>query len=79
VRCGSPESTGLAGSARPAQPVGGKITEVNESLNGEPEKINDDPYGEGRLIRMTAGDSRDFQGLMSAAQYTDYIESNDDP
>ena len=34
-------------------PVTGKVTEINESLNDEPEKVNKDPYGDGWMIKMT--------------------------
>ncbi|MBD3371001.1 glycine cleavage system protein GcvH [Candidatus Fermentibacteria bacterium] len=50
-------------------PLGGKVTEVNESLEDSPEKINQDPYGEGWLVSFESDDGEAVSGLMSAAEY----------
>lgn len=52
-------------------PVGGEILEVNESLTGNPETINSDPFGEGWLFVMKPSDSLD--GLLDAAAYQDLL------
>jgi glycine cleavage system H protein len=56
-------------------PVGGEVTEVNESLNDEPEKVNSDPYGEGWMVRIRLTNSGDVDSLLSPAEYEDFIKS----
>jgi glycine cleavage system H protein len=56
-------------------PVSGEVAEVNESLNDEPEKVNSDPYGGGWMVRIRLGDPGDVDGLLSAAEYEDFIKS----
>ncbi|HWW76102.1 MAG TPA: glycine cleavage system protein GcvH [Pyrinomonadaceae bacterium] len=56
-------------------PVGGEVTEVNGSLNDEPEKVNTDPYGEGWMIRVRLASRGEVDSLLSAAEYEDYIKS----
>lgn len=56
-------------------PVGGEVTEVNESLNDEPEKVNTDPYGEGWMLRVKLSARGEVDSLLSAAEYEDYIKS----
>ena len=50
-------------------PVAGVIIEFNESLEDEPEKVNDDPYGAGWMIKLKCNDSSDLDTLMSADDY----------
>ena len=47
-------------------PVGGEVVEVNTSLEDAPEKINDDPYGEGWIVRLRTTDEAD---LLSPEEY----------
>ena len=56
-------------------PVAGEVTEVNESLNDEPEKVNSDPYGAGWMIRVRLANAGEVDGLLNAAEYEDYIQS----
>lgn len=56
-------------------PVGGEITEVNQSLNDEPEKVNTDPYGDGWMVRIRILNAGEVDGLLSPAEYEDYIKS----
>jgi glycine cleavage system H protein len=56
-------------------PVGGEVTEVNGSLNDEPEKVNNDPYGDGWMIRVRLSARGEVDSLLSAAEYEDYIKS----
>jgi glycine cleavage system H protein len=53
-------------------PVAGEVTEVNEALQDEPERVNTDPYGEGWMIRVRLSDRGDVDKLMSAVEYEDY-------
>ena len=56
-------------------PVAGEITEVNESLTDEPEKVNTDPYGDGWMLRVKLSNRGEVDSLLSAAEYEDYIGS----
>ena len=50
-------------------PVAGEIIEFNESLEEEPEKVNDDPYGEGWMIKIKVADISDLESLLNADAY----------
>jgi glycine cleavage system H protein len=53
-------------------PVSGEVTEINEELGAAPEKINEDPYGAGWLIRIRLLNKDETADLMSAEEYDDY-------
>jgi glycine cleavage system H protein len=53
-------------------PMAGEVTEVNEALEGEPEKINSDPYGEGWIAKISLADT-DSAHLMDAAAYEAFL------
>ena len=53
-------------------PVGGEVVEVNEVLNDQPEKINDDPYGEGWIVKLRVSD--EGSRLLSASDYEQLLE-----
>ncbi len=56
-------------------PVGGEVVEVNEALNDSPEKINEDPYGDGWIVKLrTSGDASD---LLSASEYEQFLEEEE--
>lgn len=50
-------------------PVAGTITEVNSALNDKPEAVNNDPYGEGWMAKVTVTNPADVEALMDAAAY----------
>lgn len=54
-------------------PVSGTISEVNPALDGQPELINKDPYGEGWLVTMSVANTDDLNALMSAGDYQKII------
>lgn len=54
-------------------PVSGTVTEVNDQLEDEPELVNDDPYGDGWIIRIELSDPDQVDQLMSAAEYADMV------
>ena len=56
-------------------PVGGKVVEVNESLNDSPELVNDSPYEEGWMIKVEVSDSSEIERLMSASEYGALVEA----
>ncbi|HEY0079282.1 MAG TPA: glycine cleavage system protein GcvH [Pyrinomonadaceae bacterium] len=54
-------------------PVSGEVTEINEALHDEPEKVNTDPYGEAWMIRIRLKDAGEVDGLLNAAEYEDFL------
>jgi len=56
-------------------PVSGEVTEVNESLQDEPESVNTDPYGAGWMVRIRVSKPGDLDGLLDAAEYEDFLKS----
>jgi glycine cleavage system H protein len=54
-------------------PLSGTVLEVNESLNDSPEQVNEDPYGDGWMIVVKIDNPAQVDGLLSAAEYEDYI------
>ena len=58
-------------------PVGGSVTEVNESLQDEPEKVNTDPYGEGWMIRVRMSNPGEVDSLLNAAEYEDFTKAEE--
>jgi glycine cleavage system H protein len=51
-------------------PLSGEIVAVNEALGDDPQTINEDPYGEGWLVKIALSDSRESDSLMDAAAYS---------
>ena len=54
-------------------PVTGEVIEVNERLRDHPELANEDPLGEGWLLRVSINDLSELDQLMSAEEYGSYI------
>ena len=54
-------------------PLAGEIIEFNELLESEPEKVNDDPYGEGWMIKVKISDATQVESLMSPEEYKEMI------
>lgn len=54
-------------------PVAGEVLEINPALDSAPESVNNDPYGEGWIIRMKVADPSDAEGLMSAEEYKKFV------
>ncbi|CUW29323.1 MULTISPECIES: glycine cleavage system protein GcvH [Streptomyces] len=59
-------------------PVSGEVVEVNDLLNESPESINDDPYGDGWVIRLRTEGPASADGLLSADEYIEYIKAESD-
>jgi glycine cleavage system H protein len=55
-------------------PLSGDVIAVNESLEENPEQINEDPYGEGWMVRVRLGDPSEAEGLLDVARYRDLLE-----
>jgi glycine cleavage system H protein len=50
-------------------PLSGEVLEVNDALSDDPDKVNDDPYGEGWLVKIRLSDPSEVDDLMDAASY----------
>ena len=55
-----------------------EVVAVNEELEDAPEKINDDPYGDGWLIRIAVADAAEVGGLMDAEAYQTFVDGLDE-
>jgi glycine cleavage system H protein len=56
-------------------PITGKVIEVNPSLEDKPELVNEDPYGEGWIIKVHIIDQSQIDGLLSPSDYKNLIDS----
>ena len=54
-------------------PVSGEVTEANDLLASNPEKLNEDPHGAAWLIKVKVSGDAEFLQLMSAAEYQTYV------
>jgi glycine cleavage system H protein len=75
VAIGAGDSFGTVESVKAVSdlytPVGGEVVEVNSSLEDAPEKINDDPYGEGWIVKLSTSEEAD---LLSPEEYEKVVE-----
>ncbi len=60
-------------------PVAGEVTQVNDSLLDAPDKVNEDPYGEGWMIRLRLDEPSQLDGLMSSDEYSQYAREESRP
>jgi len=58
-------------------PVAGEVVEINEAVVDDPEMLNDDPHGEGWLVKIRFSSADDLKALMTAEQYEEYIKSGE--
>ncbi len=58
-------------------PVAGEISEVNDAVVDDPELLNEDPQGEGWLVKVRFSSASDLKGLMTAEQYEEYVQSGE--
>jgi len=58
-------------------PVAGEVVEVNKSAVGEPGIINDDPFGDGWLIRLKLSSDAEADNLMTAEAYETYVREEE--
>ena len=54
-------------------PVTGEVLEINESINDQPELVNNDPYGEGWMIKISVSNPEELETLLDAAGYQSHI------
>lgn len=55
-------------------PVGGTVTEINETVMDQPELVNEDPYGDGWMLEIEPDDPGDLDALLTADEYRDQLE-----
>ena len=71
------DSVGVIESVKAASdtyaPVSGEVIEVNNELEGAPERINNDPYGDGWMYKVAMEDSEEVESLLDAGAYTEVI------
>mgnify|MGYP001812745965 CR=1 FL=1 len=71
------DSVGVIESVKAASdiyaPISGEVIEVNDVLDGAPEKINNDPYGDGWMYKVAMEDPEEVESLLDAEAYTDVI------
>ncbi len=56
-------------------PVTGEVVEVNDSLSDTPEIVNQDPHGEGWMIKVRMDDASELDSLMTAGEYDESLEA----
>ena len=66
------ESVKAAGEVK--APVGGSVVAINEALADEPEKVNNDPMGEGWFIKLKIDDISELDALMDEDAYKEYTD-----
>ena len=57
-------------------PLSGEVVEVNDELTDSPERINEDPYGEGWLVKVKLSDPSEVDALMDSAAYKELLSSD---
>ncbi len=55
-------------------PISGAVVEINDDLKENPEAINEDPYGDGWMIKVQLTDMDELKDLMSSEDYAEFIE-----
>ena len=58
--------------------VTGEVIESNQALSDNPELINESPYDEGWIMKVRLADEREIDKLLTAEQYSDYIEREEE-
>jgi glycine cleavage system H protein len=58
-------------------PVAGEVVEINDAVIEDPELLNEDPHGEGWLVRIRFSSASDLKELMNAEKYEEFIKSGE--
>ena len=58
-------------------PVAGEIVEVNDAVVDDPELLNEDPHGEGWLLKIRFSSADDLKIMMKAEEYEEYVQSGE--
>ena len=59
-------------------PLAGEVSEINDDLPENPEMLNEDPYGDGWMVKMVLLEPDDKEGLMTAEEYMAFIEESEE-
>jgi glycine cleavage system H protein len=59
-------------------PISGKVIEINEALGDKPELVNQDPYGEGWMIKIEAESEEELSLLISAGEYEEFVTKSEE-
>jgi len=59
-------------------PISGTIKAINDKLEDAPEMVNEDPYGEGWMLKIVAENPKELEGLFDAAAYKAHLETLED-
>ncbi|KHT62441.1 glycine cleavage system protein H [Photobacterium gaetbulicola] len=59
-------------------PLSGFVIAINEDLEGSPELVNSDPYGDGWLFQLKVEDDGEFEDLLDADSYSDLVDEDSD-
>lgn len=74
------ESLGVVESTKAVSdvfaPISGEVAEVNDGLPDSPELINEDPYGDGWMVKIRLASPIDTSGLLTAAEYRAFLEES---
>jgi glycine cleavage system H protein len=54
-------------------PISGEVADVNAELVKKPETVNQDPYGQGWMIVVSPADAKEWDQLLTAAQYSEFV------
>ena len=75
------DSVGVVESVKAASdtyaPVSGEVVEINEELEGAPDRINTDPYGDGWMYKVALEDPEEVGDLLDADAYAESIDEDD--
>lgn len=58
-------------------PVAGEVVEVNDAVVDDPELLNEDPHGDGWLIKIRFSSADDLKTMMKAEEYEEYVQSGE--
>ena len=58
-------------------PLAGEVVELNEAVVADPELLNEDPHGEGWLVKIRYSSAADLKQLMNAEQYEEFVQSGE--
>lgn len=59
-------------------PLAGEVNEINDDLTENPEMLNEDPYGDGWMVKIVLTDPEDQEGLMTSAEYAEFVEESEE-
>ena len=59
-------------------PLAGEVNEINDDLTENPEMLNEDPYGDGWMVKIVLTDPGDQEGLMTSAEYAEFVEESEE-